>query len=291
MILVDLNQVMISNLMQQVNSASNGLGGPGIETDLIRHMVFNSIRMYKSKFGKKYGDIIICCDDKNYWRKQTFPHYKANRKKFREESDYDWNLIFESLNEIREDIRQHSPYKVIQVETAEADDIIGAICKHVDAEQPLGAESILILSGDKDFQQLQQFHNVEQYSPIMKKFIKCVRPFEYLAEHTAKGDRGDGVPNILSPDSVFVDGQRQKPLTKKRLAEFIKSGVDACQTDEEKQNWQRNNLMVNLTMTPDNIVSQIIEQFKSEPKGSKRKLLDLFIAKKMKHMIELVEEF
>ena len=53
--------------------------------------------MYKSKFGKKYGDIIICCDDKNYWRKQTFPHYKANRKKFREESDYDWNLIFESL--------------------------------------------------------------------------------------------------------------------------------------------------------------------------------------------------
>ena len=142
MILVDLNQVMISNLMQQVNSASNGLGGPGIETDLIRHMVFNSIRMYKSKFGKKYGDIIICCDDKNYWRKQTFPHYKANRKKFREESDYDWNLIFESLNEIREDIRQHSPYKVIQVETAEADDIIGAICKYVDDEPPLGAESI-----------------------------------------------------------------------------------------------------------------------------------------------------
>ena len=80
-------------------------------------------------------------------------------------------------------------------------------------------------------------------------------------------------------------------MTKKRLAEFIKSGVDACQTDEEKQHWQRNNLMVNLTMTPDNIVSQIIEQFKSEPKGSKRKLLDLFIAKKMKHMIELVEEF
>ena len=45
MILLDLNQVMISNLMIQIQG-----GKVDLNEDLIRHMVLNSIRLYRSKF-------------------------------------------------------------------------------------------------------------------------------------------------------------------------------------------------------------------------------------------------
>lgn len=277
MILVDLNQVMISNLMMQLQSA------PSVDRDLVRHMVFNSLRMYKKKFGNKYGDLVICCDDKNYWRKEVFPHYKASRKGDREKSPLDWNEIFTALNEVRDEIRENAPYKVIQVEHAEADDVIGTIC-HEHGQQ-LGGDPILILSGDKDFQQLQEYANIEQYSPILKKFIKCNDPQGYLLEHILKGDRGDGVPNILSPGDVFVSGGRQKPMSKKKLIEFLENPpIDYARFKE-------NAILVDLKQTPQHMKVDILEQLNSAIQGSKMKLLDLFIAKRMKLLIEVIEEF
>lgn len=277
MILVDLNQVMISNLMVNLQGASS------VDADLVRHMVFNSIRMYKQKFGSKYGDIVICCDDKNYWRKEVFPYYKASRKDDREKSQYDWNEIFTALNNIRDEIRENAPYKVLQVEHAEADDIIGTIC-HANGQQ-LGGDPILILSGDKDFQQLQEYANIEQYSPILKKFIKCIDPQGYLLEHILKGDRGDGVPNILSPGDVFVSGGRQKPMSKKKMTEFMQNPP----IDYER--FKENAILVDLKQTPKDMQADIIQQYESPIQGSKRKLLDLFIAKRMNLLIEVIEEF
>jgi 5'-3' exonuclease len=277
MILVDLNQVMISNLMMNLKGTSS------VDENLVRHMVFNSLRMYKQKFTKKYGDLVICCDDKNYWRKQVFPHYKASRKTDREKSEYNWNEIFTALNNIRDEIRENAPYKVIQVEHAEADDVIGTIChKH---GQQLGGDPILILSGDKDFQQLQEYSNVEQFSPIMKKFLKCTDPQGYLVEHILKGDRGDGVPNILSPGDVFVSGGRQKPMSKKKMQEFI---ANPPVTDAR---YIENATLVDLKQTPEDMQSVILEQFNSDVQGSKRKLLDLFITKRMNLLIDSLEEF
>jgi len=277
MILVDLNQVMISNLMMQIQGASS------VDKDLVRHMIFNSLRMYKQKFGKKYGDLVICCDDKNYWRKEIFPYYKASRKDDREKSQYDWNEIFTALNEVRDEIRDNAPYKVIQVEHAEADDIIGTICHEHGRE--LGGDPILILSGDKDFQQLQEYSNVEQFSPILKKFLKCSDPSGYLLEHIIKGDRGDGIPNILSPSDVFVTGGRQKPITKKKIVEFLTTPpIDYARFKE-------NSILVDLKQTPKDMQTTILEQLNSSMQGSKRKLLDLFISKRMNLLIECIEEF
>jgi hypothetical protein len=258
-------------------------GSNTVDENLVRHMVFNSIRMYKQKFGEKYGELIICCDDKNYWRKQIFPHYKASRKDDREKSSYDWNEIFTALNNIRDEIRDNAPYKVIQVEHAEADDVIGTIC-HTYGQQ-LGGDPILILSGDKDFQQLQEYSNVEQYSPILKKFIKCTDPQGYLLEHILKGDRGDGIPNILSPADVFVTGGRQKPMSKRKMSEFMTTPP----IDYER--FKENAILVDLKQTPKEMQASILEQLNSAMKGSKRKLLDLFIAKRMTLMIEAIEEF
>lgn len=278
MILVDLNQVMISNLMMNLQGNQGA-----VDENLVRHMVFNSLRMYKQRFGEKYGNMIICCDDKNYWRRDIFPHYKASRKDDREKSPYDWNEIFTALNSIRDEIRENAPYKVIQVERAEADDIIGTIC--TEHGQQLGGEPILILSGDKDFQQLQTYSNVDQFSPILKKFIKCSDPTGYLFEHAIKGDRGDGIPNILSEEDVFVTGGRQKPITKKKFSQFYNNHP----TDNPRfiQNMQ----LVNLQSIPDEIRTPALEQLNSTIQGSKRKLLDLFIAKRMTLMIESIEEF
>lgn len=277
MILVDLNQVMISNMMMHLQGASN------VDRNLVRHMIFNSLRMYNQKFGKKYGDMIICCDDKHYWRKEVFPYYKASRKGDRDKSPLDWNEIFTALNEVRDEIRENAPYKVIQVEHAEADDVIGTIC-HAHGQQ-LGGDPILVLSGDKDFQQLQEYSNVEQYSPILKKFLKCNDPQGYLLEHILKGDRGDGVPNILSPGDVFITGGRQKPMSKKKMQEFI---ANPPLTDAR---YIENTTLVDLKCTPQHMKDDVIEQLNSDVKGSKRKLLDLFIAKRMNLMIEAIEEF
>ena len=277
MILVDLNQVMISNLMMQLQSA------PSVDRDLVRHMVFNSLRMYKKKFSNKYGDMVICCDDKNYWRKEVFPHYKASRKGDRDKSPLDWNEIFTALNEVRDEIRENAPYKVIQVEHAEADDVIGTICHEYG--QQLGGDPILILSGDKDFQQLQEYANIEQYSPILKKFIKCNDPQGYLLEHILKGDRGDGVPNILSPGDVFVTGGRQKPMSKKKMTEFMQNPP----IDHER--FKENAILVDLKQTPQHMKVDVLEQLNSAIIGSKMKLLNLFIAKRMRLLIEVIEEF
>ena len=217
MILVDLNQVMISNLMGQLHSSRTN----EVDEDLLRHMVRNGIRSYRNKFSEEYGELVICCDDTNNWRKDSFPYYKAHRKTNRDESDLDWPNIFNCLNAIRDELKEFFPYKHIRVNRCEADDIIGTICHQEGVAMGDGKEKILILSGDKDFIQLQVYSNVSQYDPVRKKMVKHNDPAQYLLEHIAKGDRGDGIPNALSADDTFVSGGRQKPMRANRLEEIL----------------------------------------------------------------------
>lgn len=288
MILVDLNQVMISNLMMQP-----GLKADGIDENMIRHMVLNSLRMYNVKFKDKYGEMVICADDKKYWRRDMFPYYKASRKKNREESPYDWNLIFETLNRVRDEIRENFPYKVIQVDKTEADDVIGTICHEYGVElKTSDTQPILILSSDKDFMQLQKFVNVEQYSPIAKKFLKETNPIKFLREHIIKGDRGDGIPNILSSDDTFVTESRQKPVIEKKLNIWVSQDpVDFC--DERMlRNFRRNESLIDLSKVPAEYSNKILDAYR-EPKEvkGKDKILNYFIKNRMKQLMEHIQEF
>lgn len=287
MILIDLNQVMISNLMMQIGQNNNQ-----VDENLIRHMVLNSLRMYNVKFRQEYGEMIICADDKQYWRRDFFPYYKASRKKSREESPLNWNLIFETLNKVRDEIRENFPYVVIQIPKAEADDIIGSLCHKYGVELASeSTEKILILSSDKDFLQLQKYANVYQYSPMAKKFLVEKNPERFLQEHIIRGDTGDGVPNFLSCDSTFVTQARQKPITEKKLNTFIgKKPEDFC--DEVMlKNYRRNEQLIDLSKIPDNIQSRVYEAFDSTPKRGKEKLLNYFIKHRMKLMMEHIQEF
>lgn len=288
MIILDLNQTMISNLMMQIGNHTN----IQLEEGLLRHMVLNSIRLYRQKFVKEFGEIVIACDDKNYWRKQAYPYYKANRKKAREQSELDWTAIFESLNAIREELKEYFPYKVIQVESAEADDVIGTLCKQFGSEGPLAVgEKILILSGDKDFNQLQKYSNVQQYDPVRKKFLKADDPYKYLQEHIMKGDSGDGIPNMLSDDNCLVVGTRQKPLTQKKMADWLGKKPEEFCDERLLRNYKRNQQLVDLDYIPKHIHDGVLEQFNNQNNKDRSKLFNYFIKYKLKNLLESIGEF
>ena len=284
MILIDLNQVMISNMMAQIGNHQNAQ----VDENMLRHMVLNSLRANKRKFENDYGEFIICSDDKNYWRRDSFPYYKANRKKSRDKSELDWNAIFNALNKIREELKTFFPYKVIQIEHAEADDIIGTIVHNKGVFLNNGSDKILILSGDKDYIQLHQYANVDQFDPTRKRWIKHSDPEGYLFEHILRGDSGDGVPNVLSPDNALVMGIRQRPVTQKRLQEW----QDINNMDPEvKRNWFRNKKMIDLTEVPENIKQQALEEFEADNSKDRSQLFNYFVSNKLKFLMEHINEF
>ena len=278
MIIVDINQIMISNLMVTIHRDNLELG-----EDLIRHMVLNSLRGHNKKFRKQYGEMVIACDSGNVWRRTIFPNYKAGRKANRDKSEHDWEYIFDLLSKVKNEIKQFLPYKVIEVESVEADDIIAVLCKRTN-------EKVLILSGDKDFIQL---HNdrVKQYNPVLNKFVgQGENPSLYIREHILKGDRSDGIPNVLSDDNVFIEGRRQRPLSKKKIEAWCNEIVPTF-NEEEQKNYDRNRKLIDLSCLPKDIEDKINNEFNDVKVATRDKILGYFINKKLKTLIESIDEF
>ncbi len=277
MILLDFSQTMIGSFMAM------GKGSIVVEEDLLRHTVLNSIRQYKHQFRHvDHGGFVICCDSPKNWRKQSFPEYKANRKKRRETDSTDWTSLFEFLHQMIADLREYFPYKVMRVEGAEADDII-AVLTQEEMKNPT-----TIISSDKDFIQLQKYEGVQQWSPLTKSFVKG-NPEESLWEKLIKGDVGDGVPNILSSDDTLVtEGKRQRPVSKKKMELWKTDRSDW--NEDMKRNFNRNEMMVDLEKTPESIRINIINQFREQvpPHG---RLMEYFTEKRLKNLMEHIEEF
>lgn len=272
--------------MTQIGNHTNAK----LDENMLRHFILNTIRSLVVKFKDEYGELIIACDNTNVWRKKIFPYYKANRKKAKEKSDLDWNSFFECLNKIRQELKDNFHYRVIDIESAEADDIIGSLCREFGSPINSG-EPILILSADKDFIQLHRFANVKQYDPIRKKFITHNDPEKFLFEHILKGDSGDGVPNILSPDNCFVVNERQKPLTQKKIDVLDELGLDGKLDHPLFRNYMRNKQLIDLDFTPKEIYDRVIEQFVQQEGKNKSKLLNYFMTNKLRNLSEHINEF
>lgn len=301
MILVDYSQVALSAIL----TFQRELKGDEAEIkNLIRHVTISTLKSYKKKYGKEYGELVICCDGRKYWRRDIFSHYKAGRKKMRDASDLNWTLIFDTLSEMRDDISKHFPWRVIHVERAEADDIIAVMTEWVQTNQLVveglmeEPQKVLILSSDKDFKQLQlapfSSGNVRQWAPMQKKFITASKKeiLDFTIEHIVKGDAGDGIPNILSKDDVFVIGERQKPVSAKRLAEFIENGIDACKNDEEKRNWHRNTKLIAFDNIPTDVRESIVESYISnKPKGDKMSVMNYLIEHRCRLLLDELDDF
>ena len=281
MILVDLNQVLLAGLMAQISNQKGKL-----DEHLIRHMILNIIRNHIKNFKGEYGEVVLCCDNRKYWRKEYFPFYKAGRKKTREKSDLDWHLIFDMLAKFKQELRESFPYKVIDVEGAEADDIIGTLVPRHSAH-----EKILILSSDGDFLQLQMYgSNVKQYNPSQKKFVKSIDVLLELKEKIIRGDKGDGIPNIFSPSDCFVRDLRQKPITQKVIEKYLSESPDKWNDELALTGFSRNEKLIDLRFIPQEIKEKIINTYE-ETKPAKGKLLNYFIEHKLKNLMEVIEEF
>jgi hypothetical protein len=281
-ILLDNNQILIASIFQSLKTPELQ------EKSFLRHLVLNTYRMYRSKFKDEYGDLVICHDSSNCWRKDFFPEYKANRKQKQKADVVDWNGIYNKLHEIREEIRENFPYRNIAVPRTEADDVISVLC-HEYSEK----ENIVIVSNDKDFKQLLSLPNVKQYSPMKKGFIDCEDPSGYLFDHILKGDSSDGVPNILSDSDTFVrKDKRQKRLTKK-IIELIEDEIKSSSTPPEfcLENWNRNKQIIDLSMIPDEIKGEIIESYENCKFGDRSSMLNYMINNRLKNLIENLEDF
>ena len=279
MIIIDMNQISLASLMMHLNMTKQKT----VDEGMVRHMILNSIRLYRNMFKEEYGEVILTYDSKHYWRRDFFPQYKQNRKKGRENDTKDWDKIFGLLNAIKSEFREILPYKYVEVYGAEADDVIGTLCKEYQDQK------VMIISGDKDFIQLQKYKNVKQYSPILKKYVNGHNPDTYIKEHILKGDSSDGVPNVLSPDHTFVEGLRQRPLSKKKIEAWLNS--ETGMSEEVKRNYQRNHKLINLDNTPDDLQKSILDTFNEAPSGDRSKILTYFIENKLKELTDSIGDF
>lgn len=283
MIIIDFNGIALGAVVTQKMQ---------ITEDLVRHMILNSIRMYNKKFRNEYGEVVIACDGGS-WRRDYYPQYKFKRRQSREEdkSSIDWNEVFQILNKVRDELVEHFPYKVVYVPGVEADDIIGTL---VEETQEFGKhDDVMIVSADKDFIQLQKYNNVRQYSPMTKKFVQEKNPRQYIMEHIFKGDSGDGVPNVLSHDDVFVKGERQKPVTKKKIEHWMENveNLRDAMGEEVYRNYIRNKKLIDLSEIPEDIKQNIINTYESAKVAPKMRILNYLIKNRCRQLIDCVGDF
>lgn len=287
MIVIDFNGVAFGSLHTMKNTE--------VTEELLRHMVLNTIRMYNKKFRDQYGDMVIACDGGS-WRRDYFPQYKHKRRETREKdneskSGMDWNFVFEIMNKIRDELTNEFPYKVVYVPGVEADDIIATL---VEETQEFGKhEDVMIISADKDFIQLHKYSNVRQYSPMTKKFVQEKNPRQYIMEHIFKGDSSDGIPNVLSGDNVFVDGERQSPVTKKKIELWMDNAEDLERVmgAEVYRNYVRNKKLIDLSEIPDSVKEEIINTYEAAIVAPKTKILNYLIKNRCRLLIDCVRDF
>lgn len=276
MILIDFTQTVIAGLMAQIKSNDGE-----INENMLRHMILNSLRNYQKRYASDYGQMVLCTDASHPWRRDFFPLYKANRKKSREADDKDWQLIFDTLHEVKMEIKENFPYRYMYVDNCEADDIIAVLTKH-------SKEPVLIVSGDKDFQQLQKYDYVRQWSPNLNKFVDCDEPDMFLKEHILKGDKSDGIPNILSNDDCLDLGIRQTPLRKPVLEKYLRISIE--NDDKYYRNYLRNQTLIDLDFIPQDIEDRILEEF-DKTEIVKGKVFDYLVSHRLNELLNHVEDF
>ena len=195
----------------------------------------------------------------------------------------DWTMIFDTLQTVKEEIRDNFPYRYMYVENCEADDIIAILVKKFAPH-----EKVLIVSGDKDFQQLHKYPNVEQWSPNLNKMIRCDDPDLFLREHILTGDKSDGVPNILSSDDCLDQGIRQTPLRKPVKEKYLRITIE--KDDKYYRNYLRNQTLIDLEFIPSNIEENIMSEYaKTAP--VRGKVFDYLRTHRLNELLNHIEDF
>lgn len=305
MIAIDFSQIYLAPIFLDGAAKSCAQNPSNESRDMMLHYAVNSVRANFVAHGAKYGNMVIACDNGS-WRRDVFPEYKYKRRENRktDTSGIDWKFVGETGNYVKQVLRDYFPFAVVEVPKLEADDIIGILAK-MSNEATTGEEDIfgdvktepfLIISSDGDHYQLHQYDNVKQWSPQTKKLVKPdIKPRNALINKIVKGDVGDGIMNIKSPNNTFVDKIRQKPISEKYLETFYsaKNPIDACLTAEERINYARNEQLVSYAHTPKDLANQAIMVYneQKEKKHSKMKLMSFLAENKMNILYSKIGDF
>lgn len=289
-ILLDFSQIVLSachvfeNELSVYNQDKDGA------KNILRHVILSQILHWRTKYHDSYGEVIVCCDGKNYWRKNIFPQYKANRKKAKRESIIDWGLVFGMMDTLIEDLRSFFTYKVLKVDGAECDDVISTLIRS--ARENGSDEPFMIVSADKDFLQLQRFPRVWQVSPMRKTAVVSKNPEADLAEKIIRGDAGDGIPSVLNDDCAYVDETyKSSRMSRKMFERLMSEGYDNCSDRVIKAHWERNRTLIDFRFIPAEITSAILKRFAEPPQGNKVKMFNYLTEKRCYKLLDRIEDF
>lgn len=283
MILIDFSSISYATVIKTASQIQ-------LTPTNIRHSILQRILYLYKKHKDKYGpELIICCDsNKSSWRKRYYPYYKANRKRAREMIKIDWQLFFETQEELINELREYFPYKIYRVDNVEADDIISYVIKVTDPATP-----ILVISQDKDFFQFQlHYKNVDQYIPDQDRFYKVTfqEALDKHMEHIIRGDAADGIPNVFSDDDALVNpDKRQSRATKKRIEDFIQRLENKTLTPEEETKINRNRILIDLKSLPEDIETLIENELNTHQPTDKSKLFKYLLEHQLDKIIKEIK--
>lgn len=255
---------------------------------LWRFFIFNSLLKIKNKFKP---DEIVLAFDGGSWRKKAFTLYKAKRTIAREKSPVDYKKFFSDMDSFIEDLKDF-PFGQIKVQYSEGDDIIAVLTEYLSTKR----QEIIIVSVDKDLQQLQRYMNVKQWNPIKDAFVDCSNPYQFLNDHIIHGDTGDGIPNLLSDDdSILAEGKRQKRITSKIISEINEKGIDQFVIENGLiDKYNRNKLLIELSSEtiPSEIQEKILYEYHNmDVKSDFMRVLGVLNKYNIKSLIDKVDQF
>lgn len=297
-ILIDFSQVVLSSCYAYSDELSVKSKDKENAKNIVRHVILNQLRHYNSLYREKFGKLIICCDGKHYWRRELFKHYKEGRKKARAESDLDWKLIFDIIDETITDLKENFMFPLIRVNRAEGDDVIAVLTKHFQSNEGkedgffVIPQNILIVSSDKDLVQLQKYENVSQISPRNKKVVSEGNPLLYLKEKIIRGDRGDGIPSILNDEDLYVtEGKKTVVMSKKRFEMLFESGYDQCTDDKVKNRWDMNRKLIDFDYIPKDIEKTIVNTYLEPISGNRVKMFNYMLKYNLHELLKVISDF
>lgn len=266
MILIDMSNIFyrcmfVLEKLHKDEATKFNVDSKQITKDELLPMMLKEVLSIEDKFKFDWGKVVICCDGKGNWRYDFFKEYKQKRTENKENDERDWEYLRTLFEEIKQDIKNNTKYIVIEVPRLEADDLIALTTKY-------SQEAIMIVSNDKDLNQLVDNQRVKQFSLMSNDYVD--REHHLLYEAILTGDSGDGVPNIFSDDDHYVkeDKVRAKPVTKGMkeyfsdkilneaslicyINEINEKSKDKLDLNKILHNYQRNRVMIDLSMIPD----------------------------------------
>jgi 5'-3' exonuclease len=320
MILIDYSGTAITQIMGALQGDNTAV----IEPDTFRHLYLYNLLEVKKKYGKRFGNIVFGVDNKQYWRKAMYPHYKCYRKKTKEDQGYDWNMIHHCMDTLKAELTEVFPYPVIDAPFAEADDVIYTMAEwsHLNSgkEDMFGErepEQTLVIASDTDLVHCQKFPEVKQLSPytkeqvlpVLERSVKGVKekykvPLDhFLIDHILTGDSGDSIPNILTEDDFFAkkladpDTKVRQASVTAKIKEFYLNQLEEhgeireYRSKEEEKNFKRNKRLVDLAEIPQRVKDKVLAVYHEQTGKDRSKLLDYFTQHRLKNLLDDIQEF